>query len=311
MTALLACGPMLEDPRLREAIGRIDNPRWFEQIERFVIDLPTAVRSYLPQWACVAGLSSTQRSALLARWMQLGCPQLRRHCIFAMGHLRTPDIPGRFKELAAQEGDLAQFTRWWLAGSGQRHADAAPAEASTVQPPRDAASEFNLLWEVCTRSSGTERRTLISLLQRHFSLWRTAIMHKLAAPVAEQRLLALAVVSDLDLALQCTTAVQRLIGDKDPRIRDQARVIMRGVAQRRVAADFSTRVGQWQNVGQYRPLAVVRDDLNATLMDLLSQSAAGPAPREMIETLELLLEEYHGAREAADQQLLDARGGGR
>jgi hypothetical protein len=315
LEALVLATGLLEEPELRTALAEISQPRWFEGADGFIAAMSPERRASLPRWLCVAALPERDRTQLLGRWLHFGCPALQRGCVYALAHLRTPDAPARFAEVAGGDGPLADFARWWLAGRN----------AQTSAPPYDARRQdnrpvnatdealFGLVWETTRLAPGDDQPPLVELLAQHFQLWPNLVLRNLTGAAAADRLLALRVLGNEGLAAEHAPVIQRLLSDPDQGVRDRARAIMRSLARQRVSGDWPTAPPApppSTTIGAHRPVDAVRGDLLAIARELLSNAKTRVVPGDRVERLELLLEEYRGARrEAAMRQTASAAGG--
>lgn len=315
LEALLLATDLLEVQALRTALAELSQPRWFEGVDGFIAAMSPERRANLPRWLCVAALPERDRTQLLGRWLNLGCPALQRGCVYALAHLRTAEAPARFAEVAGGDGPLADFAQWWLAG---RNAQASPPPSESHRKDDrsvNATDEalFGLVWETSRLAPDEDQPALVDLLTQHFNLWPTLVLKHLTSAAAADRLLALRVLGDDGLATEHAPLIQRLLSDPDQPVRDRARAIMRSLARRRVSGDWPvapTAPPPSTTIGAHRPVDAVRGDLLAVARELLSNAKTRVVPSDRVERLELLLAEYRGARrEAAVRQTASTAGG--
>lgn len=312
LEALLSQSYLLNDAVFRERLLKLRDPNWFDHVDRYLNELSLEHRRALPRWVFAVGLSVTERTSLLTRFLHRNCPVLRRACVYAMAALQISEITNRIQQIGTSDAVMSAFARWWAAGR-ELNLDLEPTPTSVSQGSmeRRAASRrrqtdqmtFDLMWQICQRLPIREAGGLLGLLRQNMDIWGPIAIEKLRTETPRERILALHVFATEMLACQYKPELQRLLSDQIPAIRDLTRTLLQSVARLETKGrQFQPNAKKPEQVeidatpAPTRSYEEIRADLLSYLNALQAEDAHVAVTAEGIGALGSLLDEYRAAR---------------
>jgi hypothetical protein len=116
LIALLRNTDLVSDPEIRSHLHTLRHPRWVILGEPDLTELPADAREWLPMWICWLGFTDDERVRCLERWLHSPLPEVQRSAVYAMAMLDLPQSERHLTRVAAENGPMAQFARWYVAG---------------------------------------------------------------------------------------------------------------------------------------------------------------------------------------------------
>ena len=243
VTALLGESDLLDDPKIRDQLAAIQNPRWFTQIDTGLSELPTELQQLAPRWVCHAGYREREKTSLLSHWVQAVDQRVHRATVYALAEVNDSGARALLRQVAASDSPLASFARWSLPGSKPEARPAAtasqPAEGEPPGPASDAVpaaenesdTDFAMLWQTCRRMHPSTRGELIAALRENANVWRTRLKAHLRSPDPRDRILAIQVISTDKLAAQFRGDLEPLMTDSVEGIRRLTQTLVRAISR--------------------------------------------------------------------------------
>lgn len=225
ISSLLAHGRLLADPAIRKGCRRIRTIEWLAPDAGVLQGRPDSEVETAIHLLAASGVGNETRYRLLRSWLLSGNETAQKA---VLSHLKDDDSATATEILASCESRLtrtlaippADEVRRRRGGLGAPPAPTLPADARTAMSTVRLA--FNHLWESMNQLATDEEAALIESFRPLIGALLPVFRMKLARDDSFDRLKALRLISQLDLASEFAEPIYRLCHDGDPRVRSRA-----------------------------------------------------------------------------------------
>ena len=302
ITALLAENELLEDVEISQALRNVQQPTWFQDLDRSLRRLPAECRPHAPRWIGLAGYREADRIELLSRWIRAQDPELHAAAVYELARLDTPGARRLLEQVSRGDSRLAGFAHWSVRafelGAVRRSVGAVKPEHDRAEPAAergpaelsDNDADCIMLWLACRRAPQHAREELIRVLRSNARAWHPWLRLYLRSPDPRDRVLALQVIN-----------TDALVGGFSDEIAKLSQDSIEGI--RRFASTLQENLRRQSMERERKPTP-----RSAQEKDIRS-SAAHAARRELRRTLELIstgeMAEEDAALAQRVRQLLD------
>lgn len=140
LTALLKHADLLEPSRERRPLGMLRAVNWFDDLPKFLMQLPQELRVRLPQVLVCLGLPEAEAIRVLDHWRNAPCERLRRGALYALGWLGNAGAKQQLASISGNASTEGQFATWVLAAKdAPKQVRTAPA--SNTNTPTSTANK--------------------------------------------------------------------------------------------------------------------------------------------------------------------------
>lgn len=232
LLALLRESSALNDPTVRQRLTAVREPRWFAAAGAELDLVPAELRRHAPRWVRSIGFDDGKREALLSRWLESQDERLSVGAACALADMGTPTALATLRKSIHCQRPSGRFARWFVLGCDHKLAGLALRKVRMPDDVDDEAAhiDFVLLWRACRRAAANERSPLIQLIREHADVWRTRLAAHLQSPDPRDRLLALQIVSTMDLTTRFHRELQPLREDPVEGLRKLASAVLSSVS---------------------------------------------------------------------------------